>query len=59
MYVMTDKPKDLGSYQLELCASDGYANPVCAKFTLSIEDPVKSKKIKGNNNDADFGTAKL
>jgi hypothetical protein len=52
--VQTEKEKDLGNYQMDLCADDGYANPTCARFTLSVEDPLKTKKKKSSL-DADSG----
>jgi hypothetical protein len=54
LYIQTDNEKDLGSYSIEYCASDGYANPTCEKFTVSIEDPMKSKKSKSATNDNDL-----
>jgi|LauGreDrversion4_2_1035121.scaffolds.fasta_scaffold86128_2 hypothetical protein len=46
LYVKTEKLKDLGSYQLMMCITDGYSNPVCGRFTLTVEDPIKSKRKK-------------
>ena len=51
LYVKTEKPKDLGSYQLIMCITDGYTNPICGRFTLTVEDPIKSKKKKKVNSD--------
>ncbi len=31
-----------------MCVSDGYANPTCGKFTLTVEDPIKAKKKKAS-----------
>jgi hypothetical protein len=38
---------------MEMCVSDGYANPICGKFTLSVEDPIKAKKKKATANEQD------
>jgi hypothetical protein len=35
---------------MHLCADDGYSNPACAQFTLSIEDPIKTKTKKSSIN---------
>ncbi len=35
---------------MDLCADDGYSNPACARFTLSIEDPIKTKTKKSSIN---------
>jgi hypothetical protein len=41
---------------MELCISDGYANPTCGKFTLVVEDPIKAKKKKAAVNEEDIET---
>ncbi len=41
---------------MEMCVSDGYANPICGKFTLTVEDPLKAKKKKATGNDQDSDT---
>ncbi len=38
---------------MEMCVSDGYANPTCGKFTLAVEDPIKAKKKKATSNEQD------
>jgi hypothetical protein len=30
-----------------MCITDGFSNPICGKFTVTVEDPIKSKKKKG------------
>ena len=39
---------------MELCISDGFANPTCGKFTLVVEDPIKAKKKKASANEEDI-----
>jgi len=51
VYVKTEKPKDLGSYQLIMCITDGYTNPIFGRFKLTVDDPIKSKKKKKVNSD--------
>ena len=46
MSVMASKNKDIGIYELMLCISDGYANPTCASFRVTVDDPMKSKTAK-------------
>ena len=58
LYVMTEKPKDLGSYLLQMCITDSYSNPICGKFTLTLEDPIKAKKKKAGASNEDEQTAK-
>jgi hypothetical protein len=43
LIVNPQREKDIGDYALELCAFDGYSNPSCVKFTLSVEDPDRVK----------------
>jgi hypothetical protein len=31
--------------------TDGYSNPISGKFTLTVEDPIKTKKKKGSPSD--------
>ena len=51
LYVMTEQQKDLGTYQLQMFITDGYSNPISGKFTLTVEDPIKTKKKKGSPSD--------
>jgi hypothetical protein len=42
--VKSNDEKDIGTYSLEMCITDGFALPVCEKFTLTVEVPINNKK---------------
>jgi hypothetical protein len=40
--VKTNNEKDKGTYSLEMCITDGFSLPICEKFTLTVEIPIKT-----------------
>ncbi len=38
----TNNEKDKGTYSLEMCITDGFSLPICEKFTLTVEIPIKT-----------------